>query len=138
MSSGAKMQLYSLLSWPPRWPLGSLHKFLPANPPSGRLPLLSITWEVCHKSSLPLTLPLNQGESDQGRKLLKPGDASKDRCPSPIQFPYLTSVLGIAPGSVCLMLSRCCNVHPRLSTHHPRLYLYLSSTLTCQDNLAKI
>ena len=118
--------------------LGNLSKFLPADPPSGRLPSLSIAWEVCHKSDLPLTLPLNQGESNQGSKPLKPGDALKDGCPKPIQFPYLPSIVGIAPGSVCLMLSHCCNVHPRLTTHHPRLYPYWSSTLTCQDNLAKI
>ena len=89
------------------WCLSSLSKFLPADLPSDRLPSLSVTWEAHHKSDLSLTLPLDQGESNQGRKLLKPGDALKDGCPSPIQFLYLPSVVGIAPGSVCLMLSHC-------------------------------
>ena len=94
LSSGALRQLYRVFfSWPLRWPLGNLSKFLPVDPPSGRLPLLSITWEVCHKSGLSLTLLLNQGESNQGRKLLKLGDASKDRHHRPIQFPYLPSIV---------------------------------------------
>ena len=69
----------------PRWPLGSQSKSLPAGPPSGRPPLLLVTWGAHHKSSPSLTLPLNQGESGQGRKQLEPGDVSKDRHPSPIQ-----------------------------------------------------
>ena len=36
------------------------------------------------------------------------------------------------------MLSHYYTVHPRLSTHHPRLYPYQSSALTCQGSLAKI
>ena len=53
-------------------------------------------------------------------------------------FFYLPSVVRIAPGLVHPMLSHYYSVHPRLSTHHPRLYPYQSSALTCQDNLAKI
>ena len=119
------------------WPLGNLNKSLPADPPSGRLPLLSVTWGVCHKSSLSLALPLNQRESSQERKQPKPGNILKDGHPSLIQFLCLPSIVGIAPGSVCPMLSCYYSVCPRLSTHHPRLYPYWSSALTHQDNLAK-
>ena len=59
-------------------PLGNLNKFLPADPPSGRLPLLSVTLGACHKSSPSLTLPLDQGESIWERKQPEPGDVLKD------------------------------------------------------------
>ena len=120
------------------WPLGSLNKSLPADLPSGRLPLLLVTWGSHHKSSPSVTLPLNQGESGQGRKQPEPGDVSKDGHYSPIQFLCLPSVVGIAPDSVCSTLSYYYNVLPGLSTHHPKLYPYWSSALTHQGSLAKI
>ena len=97
-----------------------------------------IAWEVCHRSSLSSTLQHNLGENDQGRKWLKPGDALKGECPSPTLFPYLPSVIGIAPGSAHQALSHCYSVHLRLSTHCPRLYPYWSSVLALQDSLARI
>ena len=105
--------------------------------PLGRLPSLLIAWEVCHRSNPSSTLPYNLGENGQGRKWLKPEDALKDECPSPTLFPYLPSVIGIAPDSAHQVLSHCYSVHPRLSTHHPRLYLYQSSVLTLWDSLAR-
>ena len=125
-------------SQPPRWPLGSLNMFSPADPPLGSLPSLSITWEVCHRSILSLTLPHDLGEHSQGRKQLKPGDALKGQMPQSTLFPYLPSIIGIAPGSAHQALSCCYSVHPRLSTHCPRLYPYQSSVLTLQDSLARI
>ena len=110
----------------------------PVDPPLGRLPSLSIAWEVCHKSNLSSTLPYNLGGNGQGRKQLKPGDALKGKCPSPALFPYLPSIIGIAPGSAHQVLSHCYSIHPRLPTHHPRLYLYWSSVLTLWDSLARI
>ena len=53
-----------------RWPLDSQIKSLPVGLPSGRPPLLLIAWGAYHKSGLSLTLPLDQGESSQGRKQL--------------------------------------------------------------------
>ena len=110
----------------------------PVGLPLGRLPLLLITWEVCHRSDPSSTLPHNLGENGQGRKQLKLVNALKGKCPSPTWFPYLPSIIGIAPDSVHQALSHCYSVHPKLSTHHPRLYLYQSSILTLQDNLARI
>ena len=78
------------------------------------------------------------GESDQGRKWLKPEDPLKGECPSPTLLPYLPSAIGIAPGSVHQVLSHCYSVHPRLSTHRPRLYPYHSSVLTLWDSLVRI
>ena len=101
-------------------------------------PLLLVTWRVCLRSSLSSTLPLDQGESGQGRKQPKPGDALKGRHPSPIQFLCLPSTIEITPDSMHQMLSPYYNVHPRLSTHHRRLYLYLSFTLICHSSLVKI
>ena len=86
--------------------------------------LLLVAWGVHHKSSLSLTLPLSQGESSEERKQPEPIDVLKGGCPSLIQFLCLPSVIGIAPGSVCSTHSHYYNVHPRLSTHHPRLYPY--------------
>ena len=63
-----------------------MSKFLPADPPSGRPPLLSVAWEVSHRSGLSFNSATQSGESNQGRKLLKPEDALKDGCPSLIQF----------------------------------------------------
>ena len=139
LSFGATGQLYGVFFlWLLRWPLVNLNKSLPADPPSGRLPSLSVTWGVCHKSNLSLTLPLGQGENSQERKQPKPGDVLKDRDPNLIKFLCLPSIVGIAPGSVCPMLSCYYSVCPRLPTHCPRLYPYQSFALTCQDNLAKI
>ena len=53
---------WNLPSWLLGWPLGNLNKFLPADPPPGRLPSISVTWGACYKSSLSLILPLDQGE----------------------------------------------------------------------------
>ena len=130
--------LWSLPSWLLGWPLGSPNKSLPVDPPSGRLPSLSVAWGVHHKSCLSLTLPLNWGESSWERKQPEPGDVLRDGHPSPIQFLYPPSVVGIAPDSVHPMLSCYYSVHLRLLTHHPRLYSYQSSALTCQGSLAKI
>ena len=119
------------------WPLGSQNKSLPVGPPSGRPPLLLVAWGAHHKSSPSLTLPLNQGESSQGRKQLEPGDVLKDRHPSLIQFLCPPSIVGIAPDLVHPTLSHYYSVHLRLSTHHPKLYPYWSSALTHQGSLAK-
>ena len=129
---------WSLPSWLLSWPLGSLNKSLPVDPPSGRLPSLSVTWGDCHKSNLSLTLPVNQGESGWERKQPIPGDILRDGHPSPIQFLCPPSIVGIAPDSVHPMLLHYYGVLPRLSTHHPRLCLYQSSTLIHQGRLAKI
>ena len=137
-SWGLGVTPWSLPSQLLRWPLSSQNKPLPADPPSGRPPSLLVAWGVHHKSSPSLTLPLNQGESSQERKQPEPGDVLKGRHPSPIQFLCLPSAIGITPGSVHPMLSCYYNVHPRLSTHHPRLYPYQSFTLTHQGSLAKI
>ena len=108
------------------------------DPPSGRLPSLSVTWGAHHKSSLSLTLSLDQGESSWERKQPKPGDVSKGRHLSLIQFLCPPSIIGITPDTVHPTLSHYYSVHPRLSTHHPRLYPYQSSALTHQGSLAKI
>ena len=130
--------LLNLPSQTPWWPLGNLHMFSPVDLPLGRLPSLLITWEVCHRSDPSLALPLNPGENGQGRKLLKLVNALKGKCPSLTQFPYLPSVIGIAPDSAHQVLSQYYSVHPKLSTHHPRLYPYQSSIPTLQDSLAGI
>ena len=69
LSPGASGQLHGvfLLSLI-RWPLGSPNKSLPVGLPSGMPPLLLVSWGVCCKSGLSSTLPLNQGESSQGKK----------------------------------------------------------------------
>ena len=129
---------WSLSSWLLGQPLGCLNKSLPADLPSGRLPSLSVTWGDCHKSDFSLTLPLDQKESGQERKQPIPGDVSRDGHTSLIQFLCLPFVVGIAPDSVHPMLLHYYSVHPRLSTHHPGLYLYQSSTLIYQGSHAKI
>ena len=128
----------NLPSQPPWWPLGNQSMSSPVEPPSGRLPSLLITWEVCHRSNPSLALPLNLGENGQGRKWLKLVNALKGQHPSPTWFPYLPSIIGIAPDSVHQVLSHCYSVYPKSSTHHPRLYLYQDSVLTLQDSLARI
>ena len=135
---GLRATLSNLPSQPPWQPLGSLSMSSPADLPSGRLPLLLITGEVCHRSNLSSTPPHNLGENNQGRKWLKPGDALKGKCPSLTPSPYLPFVIRIAPGSAHQVLSCCYNVHPRLSTHHPRLYPYQSSISTLWDSLARL
>ena len=128
----------NLPSHPPWWPLGNLSMSSPMELPSGRLPLLLIIWEVHHRSNLSSTLPHNLGENGHGRKWLKLVNALKGKCPSPTQFPYPPSLIGIAPDSAHQALSHCNSVHPRLSTHHPSLYPYQNSVLTLQDSLARI
>ena len=130
--------LSNLPSQPPWWPLGSLSMSSPVGPPLGRLPSLLITWEVCRRSDPSSTLPHDLGENSQGRKRLKLVNTLKGECPSPTWFPCLPSIIGIAPDSLHQVLSHCYSVHPRLSTHHPRLYPYQSSILTLQDSLARI
>ena len=130
--------LSNLPSQPPWWPLGNLSMFSPVDPPSGRLPSLSITWEVCCRSDPSSALPPDLGENGQRRKLLKLVNALSGKCPSPTQFPYQPSIIGIVPDSVHQALSHCCSVHPKLSTHCPRLYLYQSSIPTLQNSLARI
>ena len=137
-SWGLRETPWSLPSWLLGWPLGSQNKSLLVGLPLDRPPSLLVARGVCHKSSLSLTLPFNQGESSQERKWPESGDVLKGRHPSPIWFLCVPSVIGIAPGSVCPKLSHYYNVHPRLSTHHPRLYHYQSSTLTHQGSLTKI
>ena len=88
--------------------------FSPADLPSGRLPLLLVTREVCCRSGLSSTLPHDLGENDKGRKQLKPGDALKGECPSPTLFPYPPSIIGIVPGSAHQVLSHCYCVHPKI------------------------
>ena len=110
----------------------------PVDPPSGRLPSLLIAWEVHHRSHPSLTPPLGLGENIQGRKWLKLVNALKGKCPSLTQFPYLPSIIRIAPDSACQALSHCYSVHPKSSTHHPRLYPYQNSVVTLQDSLARI
>ena len=127
-----------LPSWLLRWPLCSLNKSLPVDPPLGRLPSLSVTWGACHKKQSLFTSATWSGESGQERKKPEPGVVLKGALPSLIQFLCLPSVIGITPGSVHPMLSHYYSVRPRLWTHHSRLYLYQSSTLTCQGSLAKI
>ena len=76
---------WNLLSLLPGWPLGTQSKSLPVGLPSGRPSLLLGVWGASHKSSLSLTLLLNQGKSGQGRKQLEPGDVLKDGHPSLVQ-----------------------------------------------------
>ena len=130
--------LSNLPSQPPWWPLGNLSMFSPVSPPSGRLPLLSITWEVHHRSNPSSAPQHNLGENGQGRKLLELVNALRGKCPSPTWFPYQPSVIGIVPDSAHLALLHCCSVHPKLSTHHPSLYMYQWSIPTLQDSLVRI
>ena len=112
--------------------------FSPVDPPSGRPPSLLISWEVCHRSNPSSALPHNLGENGQGRKLLVLVNVFRGKCPSPTWFPCQPSVIEIVPDSACQTLSHCYNVHPRSSTHCPRLCQYQSSIPTIQDNLARI
>ena len=132
-----KSTQWNLPSQPPWQPLGNLNMFSPVGPPLGRLPLLLITWEVHHRSDPSLTPPLDLGENSQGRKQLKLINALKSECPSLTWFPFLPSVIGTAPDSVHQALSHCYSVHPKSSTHHPRLYLYQNYVLTLQNSLVK-
>ena len=133
-----KATLLNLPSQPPWWPLGNLNMFSPVDPPSGRLPSLLITWEVCHRSDPSSALPHNLGENGQGRKLLILVNVLRGECPSPTWFPYQPSIIGIVPDSACQVLSHCYSVHPKSSTHHPKLCQYQSSIPTLQDSLARI
>ena len=110
----------------------------PVGPPSGRVPSLSVTWEVCHRSNPSSVLPHDLGKNSQGRKPLELVNALRGECPNPTQFPYQPSAIGIVPDSAYLVLSHCCSVHPKSSTHCPRLYPYQSSIPTLQDSLARI
>ena len=112
--------------------------FSPMDPPSGRLPLLLIAWEVCHRSDPSLASLHDLGKNGQGRKLLILVNALRGECPSPTWFPYQPSIIEIVLDSVHQVLSYCYNVHPKLSAHHLRLCQYQSSIPTLQDNLARI
>ena len=112
--------------------------FLPVDLPSGRLPSLLITWEVCHRSDPSLALPYDLRKNGQGKKLLLLANSLRGECPSLTWFPYQPSIIGIVPGSVHQVLSHYYNAHPKLSAHHPRLCQYQSSKPTLQDSLARI
>ena len=112
--------------------------FLPVVPPSGRPPLLSVTWKVHHRSD-PSSVPvLYLGESGLERKLLVFANALKGGHPSPILFPYQPSVVGIVLDLAHTAPSHCYNVHPELSAYHPKLCQYQSFVPALQDSLAKI
>ena len=104
--------------------------------PSGRLPSLSITWEVCHRSDPSSAPPHDLGENGQGRNLLELVNALRGEYPSLTQFPYQPPAIGIAPDSA--HLTYCCCAYPKLSTHCPRLHPYQNSVSTLQDSLASI
>ena len=112
--------------------------FSPVDLPSGRLPSLSITWEVCHRNNPSSAPPHNLGENGQGRKLLTLANALRGKCPSLTWFPCQPSVIEIVLDSVHQVLSHCYNVHPRFSAHCPRLCQYQSSIPTLQDSTARI
>ena len=128
----------NLPSQPPWQCLHNLNMFLPVDPPSGRLPSLSITWKVCHRSNPSSAPPHDLGENGWGRKLLKLANVLRGKHPSLTQFPYQPSIIGIVLDSAHWALSHCYNVHPRSSAHHPRLCQYQRSVPTLQDNLVKI
>ena len=130
--------LLNLPSQPPWWPLGNLNMFSPVDLPSGRLPLLSITWEVHHRSDPSLAPPHDLGVNGQGRNLLVPVSALRGVCRSPTQFPYQPSIIGIVLDSAHQVLLHCYNVHPKSSACCLRLCQYQSSVPTLQNNLAKI
>ena len=112
--------------------------FSPVDLPSGRLPLLLIAWEVCHKSNLS-SVPLHDlGENGQERKLLILANALRGRHPSPTQFPYQPSIIGIVLDLAHQALSHCYNVHAKLSACRLRLCQYQSSVPTLQDKLSRI
>ena len=112
--------------------------FLPVVSPLGRLPSLSITWEVHHRSN-PSSVPLLcLGESSLERKLLVFANALQGRCLSPTQFLYQSSITGIVLGLVHQAPSHCYNVHPESSAHCPWLCQYQSFIPALQDSLAKI
>ena len=112
--------------------------FSPVGLPLGRLQLLSIPREVCHRNN-PSSAPLNDlQENGQGRKLLVPVNALRGKCHSPTGFPYQLSIIGIVLDSAHQVLSHCYNVHPKSSAHCLRLCQYQSSVPTLQDGLARI
>ena len=92
------------------WPLGNLNTSLPVVPPSGRLPSLSIVWEVCPRSDPSSVLLLYLGESGLERKLLIYANALKGRHPSLTLFLYQPPVTGIVLGLVHQAPSHCYNV----------------------------
>ena len=122
--------LFNLPCQPPWWPLGNLNMFSPVDLPSGRLPSLSIAWEVCHRSNPSSALPHDLGENGQRRTLLVPVNALRGKCPIPTWFPCQPAINEIVPDSAHQACSHCYNVHPRLSTHPPRLCQYQSSVPT--------
>ena len=128
----------NLPSQPPWQPLGNLNMFSPVDLPSGRLPSLLITWEVCHRSDPSSVLLHDLGENSQGRKLLILANALRGKCPSLIWFPYQPSIIGIVLDSVHQVLLHFYNVHPELSAHCLRLCDYQSSVPTLWDSLARI
>ena len=130
--------LLNLLSQPPWWPLGSLNTFSPVVPPSGRLPLLSIAWEVCHRSNPSSGLLHSLGESSLERKQLIFTNALRGKCPSLTQFLYWPFVIGIVLDLVHQVPSHYYNVCPKLSAHHPKWYQVQNFIPVLQDNLVKI
>ena len=99
---------------------------------------LPIAWEVCHRSNFS-SAPLHDlGESSLERKVPIFANALRGRCPSPIQFLYQPSVIGIVLDLVHQAPSHCFNIHPKSSAHHPRLCQYQNCIPVLQDNLARI
>ena len=112
--------------------------FSPAVLPLGRLPLLSVTWEVHHRS-IPSSVPLHiAGESGLERKLLIFASALKGGLPSLTQFLYQPSAIEIVPDLVHQVPSHCYNVHPESLAHHPRLYQCWNFELVLQGSLTGI
>ena len=128
----------TLKSQPPWQPLGNMNMFSPLDLPSGRLPSLLIAWEVHHRSNPSSALPHDLGENSQGRKLLILVNVLRGECLSLTWFPYQPSIIGIVTDSAHQALSHCYNIHPKSSTHCPRLCQYQSSVPTLQDSLARI
>ena len=96
-----------------------------------------VFWATHHRSGLISAQPHSQEGNSQGKK--QPGNegVSIGRCPNHRWSPYLPSIIGIALGSRHLVPSCHYSVHPRLLTHHPRLYPSQSSTLILQGILAR-
>ena len=112
--------------------------FLPVVPPSGRPPLLLVTWEVHHRSNPSSFLVLYLRKSSLERKLLIFANALKCGLPSLILFPYQPSVIGIVLGLACPVPSHCYNAHPESSAHHLKLCQCQSFVPALPDSLAKI
>ena len=63
--------LSNLPSQAPWQPLGNLSMFSLVDLPSGRLPLLLITWKVCHRNDPSSAPPHNLGGKQSGKEVAK-------------------------------------------------------------------